>query len=265
MADYTLIDEYIGQLRRETRRLRDVEEIAEEVADHLLEAVDRRIDRGVDRATAQRRALSEFGDPEMVGRAFASSRTGGAAMPTQFTRRAGYALIASAFLWVSGAAFFVAAGGVNFALYLAGASAVLVALLLAAVGTLGVNRRHGGALGLSARIGFWLFIVAGITFIPANTYDLPWQMSLTALAVGAVLVGAAIARSDIAPRITGVLIGVGAAVLVGGIWLGETLNTDAPTIVGYSALIAFAVGLAVLGRWLVTEEVVDDSEPLATA
>lgn len=44
MADYTLIDEYIGQLQQETRWLRD----AEEVADHLLEAVERRIARGAD-------------------------------------------------------------------------------------------------------------------------------------------------------------------------------------------------------------------------
>lgn len=48
--------------------------------------------------TAQNRVLIEFGDPKLVAGAFVSSRTGGAAMPTQFTRRAGYALIASAFL-----------------------------------------------------------------------------------------------------------------------------------------------------------------------
>lgn len=104
MADYILIDQYLGQLSKEIRWLRDAEEIAEEVADHLLESVEQRIDRGIDRLTAQRRALAEFGNPDVVGRAFASSRTGGAAMPTQFTRRAGYALIASALLWIAGLA-----------------------------------------------------------------------------------------------------------------------------------------------------------------
>lgn len=264
MADYPLIDEYVGQLREETRRLRDTEEIAEEVADHLLEAVNRRIDRGAGRMAAQRRALTEFGDPEIVGRAFASSRTGGAAMPTQFTRRAGYALIISAFLWVAGAASFLASDGESFTLYLIGASAVLVAFLLGAVGILGVIRRHGGSLGWPAKIGFGLFLVAAVTFIPANTYALPWEVSLTALAVGAVLVGTAVTRSDVAPPISGVLLAVGAPVLVGGVSLGEIFNTTASTFVGYTALVAFALGEAVLGRWMATEDV-DEPEPLITA
>ncbi len=264
MADYTLIDEYLGQLRQKTRRLRDVEEITEEVADHLLQAVDRRIARGSDRVTAQRRTLEEFGDPDLVGRAFASSRTGGATMPTQFTRRAGYALIVSAFLWVAGAGFFVASNGANFGLYLTGASALLAALLLGAVGVLGVSRRHGGSLGWPARIGFWLLVVALVTFFPANTYDVPWQVFMTAFALGAVLVGVAVTRSDIAPRISGVLIGVGAVVLSSGVWIGEAVNSDAWAFVGYSALLAFALGEAVLGRWMATEDV-DDSEPLVAA
>jgi len=264
MADYPLIDEYVEQLREETRRLRDTEEIADEVADHLLEAVNRRIGRGAGRVAAQRRALTEFGDPELVGRAFASSRTGGAAMPTQFTRRAGYALIISAFLWVVGAASFLASNRDSFALYLIGASAVLVAFLLGAVGILGVSRRHGGSLGWPAKIGFWLFLVAAVTFISANTYALPWEVPMAALALGSVLVGVRLTKSDVAPPISGVLIGVGAAALFGGVWLEERVSMDVADFVGYAALLAFALGEAVLGRWMATEDV-DDSEPLVTA
>lgn len=264
MAHYTLIDEYLVQLRQETRWLRDAEDIAEEAADHLLEAVERRIGLGVGRVTAQRRALEEFGDPEIVGRAFASSRTGGAAMPTPFTRRAGYALIISAFLWVGGVGFMVAADYANFALYLAGVFAVFAAVLLGAVGILGVNRRHGGALGLPARIGFWLFLLTAIMFIPANAYAIPWEVFMTAFTLGAVLVGAALTRSDIAPRISGALIGVGAVVLFGGFWLGEEFNSDVATFVGYAAVLAFPLGQAVLGRWMATEDV-DEPEPLVAA
>lgn len=264
MADYSLIDEYLGQLRQETRWLRDVEEIAEEAADHLLQAVDRRTDRGVDRVTAQKRALDEFGDPQIVGRAFASSRTGGAAMPTQFTRKAGYALIISAFLWVAGAVVLVAGDGESLALYLTGASAVFAGFLLSGVGIIGVKRRHRGSLGLPATASFWLFIVAGATFVPANAYALPWEVPMAAFALGSVLAGSALTRSDIAPRITGVLIGVGAVVLFSGVWIGEGLNSDVWALVGYSALLAFALGEAILGRWLATEDV-DDPESLVTA
>lgn len=264
MADYTLIDEYLCQLRGETRWLRDAEEIAEEVADHLLQAVDRRTGRGVDRVTAQSRALHEFGDPEIVGRAFASSRTGGAAMPTQFTRRAGYALIISAFLFVADVVLFVAAAGTSFALYLTGLFTFLAALVFAAIGVLGVKRRHGGSLGLPATIGLWLFVVAGATFLFANAYVIPWEVPMAAFALAAVLVGTAVTRSDIAPRISGVLIGVGATALFGGVWLEESLNLDVADVVFFSAMLVFALGEAVLGRWLATETV-DDPEPLVTA
>ena len=39
MADQALIDQYLGELAREVRWIRDAEDIIEEVADHLLEAV----------------------------------------------------------------------------------------------------------------------------------------------------------------------------------------------------------------------------------
>lgn len=276
MADYTLIDEYLGRLRRETRWLRDADEIADEVADHLVEAVDRRTARGVDRLTAQRGALTEFGDPGLVGHAFASSRTGGAAMPTQFTRTAGYALIASAVLWVAGWASLLVAWagpsqwlGLRRALNTAGTLAVAVALLLGAVGILGVIRRHGGSLGLPATIGFWLFLVAGITFVPANTYDLPWGLTLAALALGGVLVGVALTRSDIAPRASGLLIGVAAAIPAVILTLQEIFGANVSsfegiaTIVGASSLVVFVLGETILGRWMAAENV-DESEPALT-
>lgn len=276
MAEYTLIDEYLGQLRKETRWLRDAEEIAEEVADHLLEAVEQRIERGVDRLTAQRRALTEFGDPDLVGRAFASSRTGGAAMPTQFTRRAGYALIVSAFLWVGGLAIQYASHvadrtrpweGLPQTLYMIGAFVLVAAGLLGAAGVLGVNRRHGGSLGLPARIAFWLFLIAGITVF-ATWF---WGAWATALGIGAALIGTAIMGSAIAPRSSGILIALGGVVGVVGLWSLQFTNSEislddsSSQLVLYSGMLVFAVGQAMLGRWMATEEVFEDSEPIATA
>lgn len=276
MADYTLIDEYIGQLQRETRWLRDAEKIAEEVADHLLEAVEQRIDRGIDRLTAQRRALTEFGDPAIVGRAFASSRTGGAAMPTQFTRRAGYALIASAFLWIGGGAIQYASDvadrtrpweGLPQTLYMVGAFVLVGAGLLGAAGVLGVNRRHGGSLGVRARIGFWLYLIAGITVF-ATWF---WGAWATALGIGAALIGSALIGSGIAPRSSGILISIGGIVAAVGLWSLQFTNTeislgDLPVqLVLYAGIIVFASGQVILGRWMATEEVVEDPESMATA
>lgn len=276
MADHILIDQYLGELRRETRWLRDAEEIAEEVADHLLEAVEKSIDRGLDRMAAQKSALREFGDPALVGRAFASSRTGGAAMPTQFTKRAGYALVASAFLWVAGTAIHYASDaadrtrpweGLPRALYMIGAFVLVTAGLLGAAGVLGVNRRHGGSLGIRGRLGFWLFLVAGVTVF-ATWF---WGVWATALGAGAALIGSALIGSGIAPRSSGFLIGSGGLLAAAGLWSLQFANTeisldDSPVrLVVYTGILAFAVGEVVLGRWMTTEEIADEPERIATA
>lgn len=276
MANYTLIDEYLGELRRETRWLRDAEEIAEEVADHLLEAVEKGIDRGLDRLSAQRTALDEFGDPELVGRAFASSRTGGAAMPTHFTRRAGYALIASGFLWVAGMALGYASDladrtrpweGFPQMLYMIGALILVLAGLLGAAGILGVNRRHGGTLGLRGRIGFWLFLLAGITVFATWV----WGIWATALGLGAASIGSAVIGSGIAPRLSGVLVSSGGVLAAVGLWSLQFLNSEialdetASQVVLYVGILLLAAGLVILGRWMANEEIVDVPEPMATA
>ena len=276
MADYILIDQYLGQLSKEIRWLRDAEEIAEEVADHLLESVEQRVDRGIDRLTAERRALAEFGNPDVVGRAFASSRTGGAAMPTQFTRRAGYALIVSALLWITGLATQYAADvadqtrpweGLPQTLYMIGALILVAAGLLAAAGILGVNRRHGGSLGLRGRIAFWLYLIAGITVI-ATWF---WGAWATALGVGAALIGTALIGSGIAPRSSGVLIAIGGALAAVGLWSLQFTNTDISSddstvrFVLYGGILALLAGHTVLGLWLAKEEVSEEPDPMAIA
>lgn len=275
MADHTLIEQYIGELRRETRWLRDAEDIAEEVADHLLEAVEKRIEQGLDRMTAQKSALREFGDPTLVGRAFASSRTGGAAMPTQFTKRAGYALIGSAFLWVAGSAVHYLSAladrtqpweGLPQTLFFIGALVLIAAGLLGAAGVLGVNRRHAGSLGIRGRLGFWLFLVAGVTVF-ATWF---WGAWATALGVGALLIGSALVGSGIAPRSSGILIGGGGLVAGVGLWSlqlasGElSLADTAAQLVLYAGILLFAIGQVVLGRWMATEEIVDEPQRIAT-
>ena len=155
MAEYAVIDRYLSELEREVRWIRDAEDIIEEVTDHLLEAVAVHTRRGLDRIAAQKRALTEFGDPTLVGRAFASTRSGGIAMPTEFTRRSGVALVASSFLWLAALGFIYWSDvadrtrpweGLPLALYLIGTFTLMAAGVLLAIGILGINRRHGGAL-----------------------------------------------------------------------------------------------------------------------
>lgn len=197
-------------------------------------------------------------------------------MPTQFTRRAGYALIGSAFLWIGGSGIQYAADvadrtrsweGLPRTLYVVGAIVLLSAGLLGSAGILGVNRRHGGGLGLRGRIGFWLFLIAGVTVFATWL----WGVWATALGLGAVVVGSALIGSGIAPRSSGVWMSGGGIVAVVGLWSLQFLNTgisldDSPVQVAlYAGILIFAIGQAVLGHWMATEEVLDELEPVATA
>ena len=276
MAEHALIDRYVGELEREIRWVRDAEDIIEEVADHLLEAVAVHTRRGLDRIAAQKRALTEFGDPTLVGRAFASTRSGGITMPTQFTRRSGVALVASSFLWLVGLAFIYWADladrtrpweGLPLTLWLIGTFTLMAAGALLAIGILGINRRHGGALGNTGRLAFWIAVLTTITAFAAWL----WGMWLTALGVGAVVLATALSRSDIAPKAPGLLVGIGGAFAAGAAWVfqlttGEVnLGSGAFTAWIFAGLAIYSVGLASLGVWLKTEEPVDQPDPIATA
>lgn len=275
MADQALIDRYLSELAREVRWIRGAEDIIEEVADHLLEAVAAFTRRGLDQITAQKRALSEFGDPTLVGRAFASSTTGGIAVPTTFTRRAGVALIGSSVLWLTGLALIYGAEvadrtrpweGLPAMLFMIGAATLQIAGGLLVVGILGINRRHGGALGHTGRIVMWIAVVAAITAFAAWA----WGVWLTALAIGAVLLAAALTSSDIAPRLAGVLVGIGGAVAAGSAWAFQVATEEVD--LGKGAVAAFVFvgiaiyssGLAMLGAWLKGEESVEEPDLIAT-
>jgi hypothetical protein len=275
VAEHVLIDRYLRQLEVELRWLRDGEEIIEEVADHLFEAVAMYSQSDLDIGAAEQRALSEFGDPIMVGQAFASSRSGGIALPTRFTRFAGIALVTSSVLWLIGVALFYAADVADRTqpweqlpqtYFTFGAFTVLAAGALLAVGILGVNRRHGGALGIAGRVAFWLAVVTAIT-APAAWM---WGVWLTALGLGAVVLAVALQASDIAPRIPGLLVGIGGAFAAGSIWVVQ-LTTDEVnfgmglgTALAFTGLVVYALGLILLGGWLSREVPVDDPEPVAT-
>ncbi|MEX1280360.1 MAG: hypothetical protein AB1Z57_10490 [Acidimicrobiia bacterium] len=95
MAGDSLIDAYLAELDERLGRMPDRRSALDEVADHLWEKVDRLVAMGRHPADAQRDALFEFGSSDLVGRAFASAAHGGAAVPTRFTKAAGWAGVAA--------------------------------------------------------------------------------------------------------------------------------------------------------------------------
>jgi hypothetical protein len=276
MAEHAVIDRYLSELEREVRWFRDAEEIIEEVADHLLEAVAVHTRRGLDRIAAQKRALTEFGDPTLVGRAFASTRSGGIAMPTEFTRRSGVALVASSFLWLVALGFIYWSDvadrtrpweGLPMALYLIGTFTLIAAGALLAIGILGINRRHGGALGNTGRLAFWIAALTGVTAFGSWA----WGVWLTLFGIGAIVLAIAVHRSEIAPRTAGLLVGIGGGLAAGAAWVFQltsetvSLGSGAFTAWIFAGLVIYSVGLASLGMWLKTEEPVDQPDPIATA
>ena len=274
MADHALIDRYLDQLEHEVRWIRGAEEIIEEVADHLLEAMATHIQRGLDRIAAQTQALSEFGDSALVGQTFASSRSGGIAVPTQFTYRAGYALITSSVLWLVAMGFIywsdIIAGpweGLPQQLFLVGALTLVAAGVMLVAGIVGINRRHGGALGVAGRVAFWLAVVTAVT-ASGSWFWGPW---LTALGIGAVTLAIALNDSDIAPRAAGRLVGLGGAIAAGSAWAFQLatpevqLGEDAVNAFIFAGLVIYAAGLSSLGLWLKSEEPADQPDTMATA
>lgn len=277
MAEYALIDRYLGELRHMLRRSPEADDIVAEVADHLLEGVSQHRDNGVTSLVAERFVLTEFGDPTLVGRAFASSKHGGIAVPTTFTKRAGLLGVASAVLYVAAsfsmlvynqrnetgqsdwdATFF----GISTYTYIA-AGLLLVALVV------GLNRRHGGALGKQGRWAAYVLGAAGVTSF-ALWFWAPW---LTLTLAGALLVGSSLVRAGLAPRWASLAVQVGAAIPVGAMWVTWLLPEstadqdfgDDPTILfALAGFIIFATGIAGLGAWLLSETPVDEPDNLLT-
>jgi len=104
VADYALIDGYLDSMRSSIRWRRDLDDVIAEIEDHLISATETFEKRGSDRVNAQQRTLDGFGDPKVLAVAFASTPTGGIAVPTTFTNSAGMAAIVSAVAWIIGLA-----------------------------------------------------------------------------------------------------------------------------------------------------------------
>ena len=102
MARHALIDRYVDTMRDRIRWRRDLDDLVSEIEDHLYSSVELLLATGVDADAAQRTTLDRFGDPEVLAVAYASTPSGGIAMPTRTTRLYGTIAAIAATLWIFG-------------------------------------------------------------------------------------------------------------------------------------------------------------------
>ena len=241
-ADHRLIDAYLVELRHSLDGIHgdDADEIVAEVADHLLEAADRH---------GELEALARFGTPNLVAATFHKEAGKGAAVPTTFTKRAGLAAALSPVLLALGAVANQATGrGV------AHGAAVLVEVFtfpLVLVGILGFNRRHGG-FGIPGRVALYAFLAA-----PMFSILMPWMgivFTGTLWTFSFALLGVAMLRAAVLPRLPVILFGFSAAATIVVAAIVTALGGDAG-FVWVIPLVLQSAGFAWLGWAMWREEV----------
>jgi hypothetical protein len=287
VANYALIDGYLESMRSSIRWRRDLDDVIAEIEDHLISATERFEEHGSNRVRAQQRTLDEFGDPKVLAVAFASTPTGGIAVPTTFTQSAGLLAIVSAAAWIVGLVAIAISAGLPDAtgvdptefvansqtiVFIIGSMSLLAAGALMLAAMMGLYRRHGslGVLGITG---------LGITGLGVVTLLIAWAFALwmSLIGLGVLLFAISLLRRDISPRIWTVVWGGGMAIGATTWWVIRLMEVGTPDQWGdYPLAVAFglpigvtimAIGLIGIGRWLRSEEPVDllPSPPLASA
>ncbi|MGB5432087.1 MAG: permease prefix domain 1-containing protein [Acidimicrobiia bacterium] len=262
MARYTLIDGYLDTMRSEIRWRRDLDDLVSEMEDHLYSTVEHLLAAGLEPSAAQQATLDRFGEPEVLAAVYASSNSGGIAVPTQSTVRAGTLALISAGLWLAAAVayfmmvFFEDTWQVYYGIFNA---LILAAGVFAVLAVLGVGKRLGG-LGVAGMIGV---AVAGLGVVASLiAWAIPLWMGLQA--IGYLTIGIAVLRRGTAPRSStlafssGFVIGVAAFFAADYAEVGPVDSYgDYPvgwmigTAIGCTILAAALIGW---GTWLRIEE-----------
>lgn len=273
MADSDLIAGYVTALRTSLRSHPDVDDLVSEVDDHLRCAAIRLQARGIDPVTAHRDVLARFGDATLVANAFATTDSGGTAMPTRLTRTAGaFALVAS-IAWVAVApAALIGADSPSWEVhYFTLALTAFAASTCTTVALFGMLRRAGSA-GLIAAVAMTLAIL-GTLLLGIVTWA--WLLGVGFLTIASALAVREMHRARIGTTLGSVLlvaawpIGVAMAIALeqiqvvpidsyGDVYLGQLIGLATGGIL-------YAAGLFTCGRWLRGEAAVDESDAMATA
>jgi hypothetical protein len=276
MAQYAMIDGYLDTMRTEIRWLRDLDDVVGEIEDHLYSTVEGMLATGLEPDVAQRETLERFGEPKLLAGLYASSNSGGIAVPTKTTTRAGtLALVAAAF-WLIGAGIVwielaTRSNGTDWEVgYLGWAIAVAAAGMLGLFIMVALGRRHGG-FGAVGLIGL-VITSLGVLLSLSATWAAPAWMGL--IGIGYLITGIKMFGPNLAPKVAtalftfGMLAGVAAFFVADALEVGS-VNSDgdrlASSIIGVVMGQGLtALGLIGLGLWLKNEDPVDIStdEPL---
>jgi len=265
MARYGLIDGYLDTMRTEIRWRRDLDEIVSEMEDHLYSTVEVLLASGVEPRAAQRATLDRFGEPDVLKAVYASTPTGGIAVPTKNTIRAGTFAMAAAVLWLIAATSYVLGNALDNwddADYYIFSAAVLVAGVLGLLAMIGVGKRLGG-LGVLGMVGL---VITGLgVLVSIITWAVPFWMAVQG--VGMLLFGIAVLRSGIAPKWATLFVSSGFVIGTIAWYVGVAAEVGEPdsygdyivawqiaTVVGATLL---AAGLIGWGLWLRSEEAID--------
>jgi hypothetical protein len=267
VARYALIDGYLDTMRSEIRWRRDLDDLVSEMEDHLYSTVENLLATGVEPKAAQRDTLDRFGEPKVLAAVYASNSTGGIAVPTKNTIRAGtFALVAAAF-WLIAAAVVVTDWGFlnedNWQVgYMGFSISVLVAGVLGLLAAIGVSKRLGG-LGATGMIGL------AITGLGVVASVIAWAVYLwmALQGIGLLVFGIAVLRSGIAPKwstmfvSSGFLVGFITWIVADAAELGDVDEwgdyTDALWLGLIVGAVIVAIGLIGWGVWLRNEEPID--------
>lgn len=255
---------------------RDDDELVDEISDHLHEAAERLLSNGTEHRAAQEQSLAQFGDPVVVARAFATTSSGGIAMPTQFTRTAGStALIAAAFWALMALTGFVGGTELIFdgqlAPYVLWAVVSGIAGILSVVSLAGLLVRCGGLRGAVPAAALAVATI-GAVMLGITTWAWVVWTALLAIATGLTVWRMHTSGTRREPgdwvAVAAWPIGIAVFVLLTQIGLGPVDYYGDYPVANAAGLtvgaLLFAVGLGRLGRWLRSEEPVEASSPMAS-
>lgn len=234
--------------------------LSEEMRGHLEDSAERYRDLGLTDAQAQRRAIEDFGQPEVVLGGWAESK--GVGVPTTFTRYAGLAGIvgvlglAGSFMYESVSEPYSQGPFAEVSMsFLALFAVSLVALYMRVRGKLVPLGRLGPRVAIA---GFLLVLISvRMWFAPGAL------VGVITILVGLGAFFIAAMRSGVIPRgpIAIWLGGIAGAFIAGLVTM--LMSVDPGVLVPLIGLTCFAVGWIWLGKHLWNQDAVDDQTELA--
>lgn len=232
MAGDSLIERYLAELDDRLASRRDRADLVDEVADHLHSAVERWEKTGADVSECERRALAQFGRPDIVAALISTT------MPAEstkgvlfFARHLGTLSFAAAVLWLSVGAVslygrirfhgfywpdpMAGTAGLALALAVLATTAALVALNVRAIGGVDDSARAVALIGIVA--GFLALTMAWLAPLWTSLFSLAvvWTLARTwrsragsrALTLAMIIVLPAVVASTIVLPIMGSVVG----------------------------------------------------------